>query len=368
MLNQQPQADNDLSNCLGRKTMHDDVSIIIPSFNRAHLVTQTLRSLAAQTYSHWECVVLDDGSNDDSMELVANFAKCESRIKQFKRDNPPKGACSCRNQAVDRCSGDYLIFLDTDDLLAPFCIEQRLRCMQENPELDFAIFPSLFFENKPGDLNLLWNIDKDTDELTRQFHQDAICQGTGVIWRKSSFNRIGQWDVSLSIWQDIDLFLRAYIQGYKYQKFFALEPDFYYRRHDASISRNNFYARSKFESRIKVVQNAVQLLKQHKQTDRLRDARFMCFEIASGASASHHYDLAHLITSWAYAEGVLNWQERRMLGLWNLLCRSRLVRIGAVAERITNWFSKGELPRTIGTETFDRVSHGITDDENIAAV
>jgi len=166
------------------------VSILTPNFNRASFVAETLESILAQTYLNWECIVVDDGSTDNSPDIIKNYAKKDARIKLFNRRRSPKGACTCRNEGVNISTGKYVMFLDTDDLLEPFCLAQRVKTMFDNPTLDFAIFPSLLFRNQPYDLNLWWNIDKPEPELIRQFHQDAICQGTGVLWKKEAFNRI----------------------------------------------------------------------------------------------------------------------------------------------------------------------------------
>ena len=291
--------------------MRTKVSIITPSFNREAFVSQTLDSLLAQTYESWENVVVDDGSTDKTKEIISEYAVRDSRIKLYDRDEKikPKGACACRNQGVDLCEGKYLIFLDTDDLLEPFCLEQRAQVMEDNPELDFAIFPSLMFREKPHDLGLWWNIDKETDELTRQFHQDAICQGTGVIWRKSAFNRIGQWDEALYLWQDIDLFFRAYIQDYKYQKFFNLPPDLHNRRLESSLSRADFFSMTKMQSRIEVVKRAVKLLKDNRKEAYIREARYMTAEITSGLSRVGEQKGALEIIAWAKGESVLNDSE-----------------------------------------------------------
>ena len=102
--------------------MNLKVSIITPSFNRAYILHETAESIFRQTNPNWEWVIVDDGSTDDSWEVINKYAAEDSRVKVFKRDREPKGACTCRNIAVSKATGEFLIFLDTDDLLASFCI------------------------------------------------------------------------------------------------------------------------------------------------------------------------------------------------------------------------------------------------------
>src|SRR3974390_1720740 len=122
------------------------VSILTPSFNREDLVAEMLDSVAAQSYPLWENIVVDDGSNDRTKEIVAAYAARDRRFKLFDRAGGLKGACTCRNEGVARSSGQYIMFLDTDDVIEPFCLEQRVGAMESRPELDFAIFPGLMFE------------------------------------------------------------------------------------------------------------------------------------------------------------------------------------------------------------------------------
>jgi glycosyltransferase involved in cell wall biosynthesis len=88
------------------------VSIIIPTFNRASIINDTLDSILDQTYSNWECLVVDDGSTDETKKVIHNYALKDPRISALER--PPeksKGANSCRNYGLSLAKGDYVIFL-----------------------------------------------------------------------------------------------------------------------------------------------------------------------------------------------------------------------------------------------------------------
>ncbi|MEO2177606.1 MAG: glycosyltransferase, partial [bacterium] len=298
------------------------ISVITPSFNRAAFVEDTLLSLVNQNATNWECIIVDDGSTDNSLEIISSYARYDQRFKLFKRERGPKGACTCRNIGVEKSCGEYLIFLDTDDLLAPHCIEQRIEIMEQHPELDLSIFPAAIFENEPYDVNKWWNIETDRDLLTRQLHQDAICQGTGCIWKRSSFVNIGMWNESHMIWQDIDLFLRTWIQDYRCRVCFDCEVDLHYRRH-ASLSRSNFFQRAKVESRCQVIRNAVHLMIETGKTDLVRETRFLLAETVVGATRGLHHDLARDLLDFGISSNVLNRHEGRILSRVMLACRTR---------------------------------------------
>lgn len=329
------------------------VSILTPSFNREDLVAETLESVIAQTWPHWEMLVVDDGSSDRTKDVVAEYAARDSRIRLFDRTWQPKGACTCRNEGVSMCGGDYVMFLDTDDIIEPFCLENRVKAMESDPELDFAIFPGLMFEKVPGDLGLWWNIDKPEDELTRQFRGDAIAQGTGVLWRRESFVRIGMWDLELMLWQDIELFFRAYIQGYRYTKFFDLPPDLHNRVNPTSLSRSGFFSPEKQRSRIRVAKQAAAMLRQNGRTDRLNELRYMVAEIAIGAARSGQQGQAWSLLLWAIREGALRPGEGLRVAALIGLHGGRLTRLSGlrrIAERLQRPFAGhgtiGQIPIT----------------------
>ena len=126
--------------------MKDKVALITPSFNRAYIINETAESIFAQTHENWEWVIVDDGSTDESWDLIQSFVARDSRVKALQRNRGPKGACTCRNMAVEMTDADWLIFLDTDDLLHPHCIEQRLAASAASKNREVLYFPILVFE------------------------------------------------------------------------------------------------------------------------------------------------------------------------------------------------------------------------------
>lgn len=102
------------------------VSIIIPAYNRAAFVAETLESIAVQTYPHWECIVVDDGSTDETPAIIQEFASKDSRFRFFHRpENLPKGANACRNFGFLQSKGVFVNWFDSDDLMYPDFIEKK---------------------------------------------------------------------------------------------------------------------------------------------------------------------------------------------------------------------------------------------------
>jgi glycosyltransferase involved in cell wall biosynthesis len=127
------------------------VSIIIPTYNRAHLIGETLESILAQTYTNWECIVVDDGSTDYTDELLEFYCKKDHRIQFHHRPpNRRKGANACRNYGYELSQGDYIQWFDSDDLMMIENLDVRLNSFDMNT--DFVIGDHLEF-NKEGLVN-----------------------------------------------------------------------------------------------------------------------------------------------------------------------------------------------------------------------
>lgn len=119
--------------------MVDFISVIIPTYNRATLISTTIESVRLQTHKNWECIVVDDGSTDNTFEVVTALGNIDSRIKIYKRPaNRPKGANACRNYGFEKSSGNYINWLDSDDLLHPRKFETQLRAL-ERSKMPFSI-------------------------------------------------------------------------------------------------------------------------------------------------------------------------------------------------------------------------------------
>lgn len=226
------------------------VTIVIPNFNRASFLLDALDSIRNQTYTNWECIVVDDGSSDSSLDVVESFANQDKRFVLSTNFEGSKGAASARNKGVKESTGKYLIFLDSDDLLMPHCLQQRVDVMISNPDLEFAVFPMLLFYNSPGDSNLLWNVETTEDDLSRFLRLDAVWQTSGPIWRKDALKKLPLFDESLSCWQDVGFHIHILLRTNKYKKFYSLKPDCYYRKNSPqSISQQSLVSKTHLSSR-----------------------------------------------------------------------------------------------------------------------
>src|SRR5215211_4851514 len=105
------------------------VSVVVPIYNRSSYVRAALDSLRAQTYVHWEAIVVDDGSTDGSGEVVRDLAAEDERICPYRQEN--RGAAEARNAGVERAKGEFIAFLDSDDAWLPEKLERQLAAWRE---------------------------------------------------------------------------------------------------------------------------------------------------------------------------------------------------------------------------------------------
>ena len=172
------------------KIYYPTVSIVIPIKNRVELFSTTLDSLQAQTVSSWEAILVDDSSCPRERTKLKSLAERDSRTHLLDNRGPVYGACPSRNLGLLSSRGEFVLFLDADDALAPDCLQKRLQILQTNPNLDFVVAPVVVFTASPGDSNLMWNIFNEEDDLDRFTAGDSPWNTNSVLWRRSSIDRI----------------------------------------------------------------------------------------------------------------------------------------------------------------------------------
>lgn len=140
--------------------MDKKVSIIIPNYNRAHLILKSLESISVQTYLNWECIIIDDRSTDNSIEVIKEYLKKDSRFKLSLRPlNRLKGANSSRNYGFELSEGFYVHWFDSDDIMTPDHISSLVSAIESN-HADFAVGESLNFEEGKGFKDKPYNFDR----------------------------------------------------------------------------------------------------------------------------------------------------------------------------------------------------------------
>lgn len=123
------------------------ISIIIPTYNRAHLIGETLDSIIAQTYKNWECIVVDDGSSDETDQVLKTYCEKDSRFKYFHRPKEHlSGGNGARNYGLKKSKGVYIQWFDSDDLMKIKYLESQITSIAKNSS-DITICEFEIFNN-----------------------------------------------------------------------------------------------------------------------------------------------------------------------------------------------------------------------------
>jgi glycosyltransferase involved in cell wall biosynthesis len=142
------------------------VSVIIPTYNRAHLIGQTLDSVLAQTYQNWECIIVDDGSSDHTDEVVGAYVEKDSRFKYYHRpEEHLPGGNGARNYGFKMSQGEYVNWFDSDDLMVPVKLELKVKAMLEQ-DVDFVVSMTKYFNAPQKVKNYEYNFEESQVTFT----------------------------------------------------------------------------------------------------------------------------------------------------------------------------------------------------------
>jgi len=208
------------------------VSIIIPTYNRATLIRETLDSILTQTHTNWECIVVDDGSTDDSEKVIGEYVKKDARFRFHKRPKDrPKGANACRNYGFELSEGEFVNWFDSDDLMHTDNLALKVSAFTN--DIDFVIGNTINFDefgktSRPYKLNYDYPIDVE------KFVAQQIGWITNdVLLRKSVLHEV-TFNEKLKFGQEYNFFSRFL---YKNNKGCYLKKDIAQRRiHSGSIT------------------------------------------------------------------------------------------------------------------------------------
>ncbi len=240
------------------------VSIVMPNFNKGGFAEIAVNSVLAQIYTDWELIFVDDHSTDASGIFAQNLASGNSKINFFTTPKQRSGSGVARNMGLAKTTGMYLIFLDSDDWMAPECLSERVSLMEENPMFDFLAFPMAVFMKNPGDTNLITNIPKPHSDLYRFLARDQPWLISGPIWKTSFLKDQDGFDTKLISQQDADFHIRMLLKTDQY-KYLDVKPNVAYRMETESIARQNSHSLDGLRQRVKMLENHLRLLKDANQ-------------------------------------------------------------------------------------------------------
>ena len=307
----------------------------MPVFNHPVELKEMLDSILANTYQDWELLAIDDGSEQETLSVLGQYAERDERIRFIRRERLPKGAQTCRNIGLEQAEGEYIIFFDSDDYVAPYCLEQRVEGLDTHPEYDFMVFRSgLYVDGRFHDeaVDHCFGYPIYADDLA------AFCQRTlpYIVWnniyRREALLRVGiLWDETLLSLQDGDFNLQSLLAGLRYG-YAQTPPDYGYRiaGNVGSISKRRATT-AHLESHLYSVEKNYQTV-QYKFGDRYNKALFrgVLFIYLMAFTSKEHYGqalkLADIIKRYSPGYGCLFLARIKIHNFLRHLCSNELAK------------------------------------------
>jgi len=214
------------------KSNYSKVSVIIPTYNRADLLPRAINSVLNQIFQNFELIIVDDGSTDNTRQVVEEFQKKDKRIKYIWQENSGAPA-KPRNTGIKNSQGEYIAFLDHDDEWLPQKLEKQLEIFEKNHQNNLGFVGCNNFIIKEDKIQE-YKTPKYKNILPEILEKCFIRSCSGVIIKKSVLNKVGFFDENLKTGDDWDMWIRTIINGYSFD--FVDKPLFKYYIHSENIS------------------------------------------------------------------------------------------------------------------------------------
>lgn len=181
------------------------ISIIIPTYNRANIIVKTIESILNQTYQEWECIIVDDKSADNTLDVLSAYAKKDERIIAISNKRN-KGAQGARNTGIETANGTWLYFFDSDNQMHPDCLEQLSKSISD--EVDVCACDSKIIDIDSGDTGKIMHSNCDGNISDDIFTGRCYVDFNHAIIRKSKILEIGCLDEDVPSMQEWDTHIR----------------------------------------------------------------------------------------------------------------------------------------------------------------
>ena len=205
------------------------VSVIVPCYNQAEYIAECLDSVINQTYTNWECLVINDGSSDNSEELILPYTLSNLRIKLINQTN--SGLSSARNTGLKEALGQFILPLDGDDKIEKTCIEKFVKTFAKNEHLKLVYSNVILF----GSINGIWNLP--TYSYAQLLKNNLIV--ATAMYKKDQIVNLGGYDPNMkSGYEDWDLWIRLLYKSPTDSVVKLQDNLFLYRRKKDSMIEN----------------------------------------------------------------------------------------------------------------------------------
>ena len=222
------------------------ISVIIPVFNGEKTIKETIDSILNQTFKDIEIIIINDGSTDATLATIKEIS--DSRIKVFSYSNA--GLSASRNRGISQAKGEYISFIDADDLWTPDKLELQWQALQKNPQATVAYSWTDYIDQSSKFLKPGRRIKVNGDAFSKLLVTNFLENGSNPLISKEALEKVGGFDESLTAAEDKDMWLRL---AANYEFVCVEKPQILYRTSTTSMSTN--LNRQEAES-LKVIERA----------------------------------------------------------------------------------------------------------------
>lgn len=202
------------------------VSIIIPCYNSEKYLLETIKCVLSQKFNSWECILINDGSKDQTEDVILKGISHDNRFKYIYQENT--GVCVARNNAINTSFGEYILCLDADDLISENFLEETVKILESDPNIKIATSTVNYFGRSKGTLQVV------SYDLAMLLASNQLVVTS--LFRKSDFERIGGFNENMKEGlEDWDFWISVLKNGGNVKC--ANQAVFYYRLQN--VSRNN---------------------------------------------------------------------------------------------------------------------------------
>jgi len=193
------------------------VSIVIPAFNRDHLIGSTLASIREQTYKNWEVVVVEDSSRGKTQQIVKSFGQSVDNRVLYRRNQQNLGAAETRNVAFAEASGQYIAFLDSDDRWLPNHLSSLVETL-ERTRCDIAYANVQMVEDQTdGHLGMYGPSSKEVATFPESLFLRNFVVPSATVIRRNVLSCVGGWSSDCRYCEDFDFWLRCVRQNFRFE-------------------------------------------------------------------------------------------------------------------------------------------------------
>lgn len=187
------------------------ISIIMPTYNRAYVIARAIDSVLKQTYSSFEFIIVDDGSDDETQEIVESYR--DSRI-QYVRLEENRGANYARNIGLNHCSGEWIAFIDSDNVWEPDKLAIQVEKIQELSDEAGIIFGKAYIHHIDSRYSYIMPQKEDVANYTKTMLEKNLIDTNTVLIKKQCFDKVGCFDEAFPRLQDWEMFYRIITFGH----------------------------------------------------------------------------------------------------------------------------------------------------------